>query len=328
MIDVTLEDIASKAEVSVSTVSRAFRRPEAVSRGTRERILATATALGYAPSHGRARQATTLAIGFAVPDIANPVVIPMIKAAQHEARRAGFALMLSDADEIPEDEATAIEQLVAHVDGLILGSPRLDDDIIRSLAARRPTVLVNRAVPGVASVNFDEAGIDQAVEHFAALGHTSIHYLAGPSTSYSERVRRLVVRRASEIHGIECIVTGPSQPTFDAGVRLADIVLSRKSTAVLAFNDLIALGVMSALRTRNVDIPREISVIGIDDIWLDNVSVPALTTVHFPWQNAGTAAVQRLLRLRDGAAADQVDMRALPTELLVRSSTAEVQHAH
>lgn len=323
MTAVTLDHVAEAAGVSPSTVSRALSRPHAVNASTLERVLNAAKSLGYERSPRRDRSAeTSWAIGISVPDIANPVVAPLIKWAQHEARRNDCTLVVWDFDESAEDEATVAGDVIEHVNAVILGSPRMSDDEVYEIAARVPTVTVNREVPDVAAVTFDDVGLAQAVEHLAALGHHRIHYLAGPAASYSNARRSATLSRACERHGIEFLSIGPSQPTYESGLRLADIVLSMGAGAVVAFNDLIALGLMSGLRARGVTIPSEVSVVGIDDIWLDDVAVPPLTTVRTPWRGAGTAAVRTLLDMRlatDGATAP---MTTLPTELIVRASTS------
>ena len=318
---VTLEDIADRAGVSASTVSRAFSRPGVVNPGTLQRVLAVADELGYTYP-ARERATVSWAVGLSVPDIANPVVMPMIKAAQEESRRAGLSFMLSDSDEVPSMEVAVIRRLAEHVDGLILASPRVSDDQILEVGGGMPTVLVNRRVAGLPAVMFDEVGLIQAVEHLKALGHRTIHYLSGPSRSYSEHVRRSTLSEACAAQGIEFVATGPSQATYEAGVRLADIVISTGSSAVIAFNDLIALGLLTALRVRGIRVPEQVSVVGIDDIWLDDAAVPPLTTVRMPWQRAGLTAVQLLQSLRHEDAAGTPPVSELATELIVRSSTA------
>lgn len=323
MTVVTLEDVARHAGVSSSTASRAFTRPTVVNAATLSRVLSAAEELGYSVPRRDRADTSSWAVGLSVPDIANPVVVPMIKTAQEESRRAGLSFMLSDSDEVPSMESAVIKRLAEHVDGVILASPRLPDDQVQEIAATRPTVLVNREVADVAAVLFDQFGLVQAVDHLHALGHDSIHYLAGPSRSYSEKIRATVIRSACENHGMAFVSTGPSQPTYEAGVRLADIVISLESTAVITFNDLMALGLLTALRVRGVSVPDDVSVVGIDDIWLDDAAVPALTTVRFPWARAGTTAVQLLRRLKDSDPMDSSEKVAeLPTELIVRASTA------
>jgi len=318
MTTVTLEQVAARAGVSASTVSRAFGRPDAVRADTLERVLGAARELGYTPPASRERVPAWI-VGMSVPDIANPVVMPMIKAAQRELRREGSAIMLADVDESPEGEATLVRRLAERVNGLVLASTRLSDAEVREIAAITPAVLINREVRGVPGVTFDEVGLHQAVAHLAALGHERIHYLGGPGNSRSDRVRTAAIRASAGKLGVEVVVIGPSQPTYEAGLRLADIVVSVRATAVVAFNDIMALGLLSGLRIRRIAVPGHVSVTGIDDVWLDDAAAPPLTSVRIPWQASGAAAVTLLERIRDGVA--EIASPQLPTELVVRAST-------
>lgn len=320
----TLSDVALRAEVSKATASRAFSRPDSVRGDTRDRILAVARELNYTPnrvarslSNGR-----TGNLGLFVPDISNPFFPPLIQAVQAEAKRRDQALFVADTDEHTEDEARLVRAMAAQVDGLVLASPRMSDDDLLDVLARVPVVVVNRRTPGLPAVLVSvEQGVQQAVEHLVALGHRTLVYLSGPADSFADAERRAALTAAAEQAGLAVEVLGPFEPRFSAGLRAADLALAAGASAVLAYNDLMALGLMQRLTSRGVPIGSDVSVIGIDDIWLAPMTTPPLTTIAVPGAAAGTAAVRLLNDLLAAGVSDPAPTVRLPTELVVRAST-------
>jgi DNA-binding LacI/PurR family transcriptional regulator len=324
---VTIHDVARRARVSVSTVSRAFTMPEVVREATRSRVLEAARELGYRPNRAARSLITgrTGNLGVIVPDLGNPFFPAVLKGAQVQAREADHAVFLADTDEDPRLEADLIRAMAKQVDGVLLCSPRLAPADLDEVLGLTSLVLLNRRVPGVPAVVMDSAdGMRQAVEHLAALGHRRCAFLEGPRNSWSNRERRRGLRAAARAHGIEAAELGPFAPRFEAGMQAADVALAARVTAVLAFNDLMALGVLSRLADRGVAVPAEMSVVGFDDIPMAAMCAPSLTTVAMPMEQAGRAAVALLLdRLAGGARADgQPPRLLLGTQLIVRSSTA------
>lgn len=320
----TIADVALGAGVSKATASRAFSRPDSVRASTRERVLQVARELGYTPSRVARSLSTgrSSSIGLVVPDISNPFFPPMIKAVQSEARRREHALFVADTDEHTEDEDALVRRTAAQVDGLVLASPRMSDAQLLEVQALVPVVLVNRVVPGLPAVLVSsEVGISQAVEHLRALGHRSVVYLSGPSDSASEAERRAALQRTALDRGLEVVRLGPFEPRFSAGVRAADLVLATGVQAVLAYNDLMAFGLVQQLTARGLTVGDDVSVIGFDDIWLAPVLTPPLTTIHAPGAQAGAAAVRLLVRLLAEGVADPAPVQRLQTELIVRATT-------
>jgi LacI family transcriptional regulator len=145
----TIADVAKAAGVSRATVSRAFGRPQLLKPETVAHVQRVAAELGYAPSRV-ARALSTGRFGnlaLVVPDIANPFFPPLIRAVQGRADRAGFAIFLGDADEDPAREDVLLGQLAAQVDGFVLASSRMGEELIRAHAARRPLVLSTATCP-------------------------------------------------------------------------------------------------------------------------------------------------------------------------------------
>ena len=162
---------------------------------------------------------------------------------------------------------------------------------------------------------------EQAVEHLAVLGHSRIGYLAGPSASFANQRRRAAIVTAAGEFRLDVAEFGPFQPRLEEGIRAADIVAASDVTAVIAFNDLIALGIGIGFRRRGTPIDGVLSIIGVDDSWLTEISVPPMTSVRNPVAAAGAIAVRRVLELVDRTAVEASTV-VMPTELIVRGSTA------
>lgn len=323
----TMDEVATRAGVSKSSVSRAFSRPEAVRPDTRQRILAVAAELRYAPHRasrptGRGR---TGSLGLFVPDIANPFFPPIIRAAQGEARRLGFTVFTIDSEEHLEEEFPAVRAMAEQVDGLVVASPRMSDAELIKLQEIVPLVLINRDVDDVPAVLLSaKTGMTQAVEHLVALRHHQLVYLSGPEASFSTADRRACLRAAADRAEVDVLELGPFEPTYAAGLRAGDLFLATGRSAVLAYNDLIALGLMTQLAERGVQVGDQVSVIGFDDTWLAPLASPPLTTVRVPGATAGAAAVRRLAGLVGGDPPDEAAFR-LESELIIRSSTAPLR---
>lgn len=327
---VTLADVARAAGISASTVSRALSAPEKVNPETGKRIRRIAEEMGYVvtgPSRAPARARTDM-IGLIVPDIANPFFPPIIKAVQARAGALGRTAIIADVDEYAADEIRRADFLADRVDGLIIASARSSDDVLVKLNNELPLVLVNREHPEIANVSIENSvGISEAVEHLAALGHRTISYLNGPKRSWSNGQRQKAVREACAEAQIELIEFGPFEPQIQAGARAADLLKASPATAVIAYDDLIALGVMARLAERGISVGPEMSVIGIDDSPMSGMAYPTLTTIHVPGAQAGVQAVDLLLDLIDahhgGEALSPLQRSAqVETRLLVRGSTA------
>lgn len=324
---VTLADVADKVGISASTVSRALSAPDRVNPETRRRVMAAARELGYlAPAVSAPRR--TGILGLIVPDIANPFFPPIIKSVQARAAARNRTVIIADIDEHPADELRRATQLLSQVDGLIVVSARTPQDQFHKLVAMQPIVLVNRDWPGVASVNIENgAGIVDAVEHLVALGHRRLCYLNGPRRSWSNQQRQSAVRAACERVGVELVEFGPFEPQIQAGMRAADLVCASALTAVIAYDDLVALGVMTRLNERGIQVGTQISVIGMDDSPMSGMVHPSLTSIQVPGAEAGMTAVDTLIDLitaqEEGRDLEPLLIsNRLETRLVVRTSTA------
>ncbi len=319
---VTLRHVAAAAGVSVATASRAFSRPEKFDPSTRARILRLADELRYVPH--RAAQALitgrTMSLGLVVPDLTNPFFPGVIKGAQARARERGLSLLIADTDEDPGAELALVGQLAQRTDAVVLCSSRMPDDDLDRAARLCPVVLVNREHPGVPAVTFDsDAGVREAAVHLRALGHRRVGYVGGPAHSFSDAARAAGLHAEFPAHGLEVVLLGNHDPSFEGGRRAADVVLSSDVTAVMVHNDVMALGLVGRLLDYGLDIPRELSVIGWDDIEFAGMFTPGLTTVRMPREDAGRAAVGYLEAALGGRTSEPP---RLETHLVFRQTTA------
>ena len=326
----SIRAVAKLAGVSPSTVSRALNSPELVNAETRRRVLECAERLGYQPN--RAAQSLVLGrtrnVGLIVPDIANPFFAPFIKGVEAYFRDTEFAVFLADTDEDTATEVRLAEAMVERVDGLILCAPRMSGTRLRAVAARTDVVLAYRTSRAAPSVLPDfRPGLDQAVAHLHALGHRRCAYLSGPANSWSNRQRRKFLGAACAERGIELVDLGPYEPRFTGGYRAADEVAAAGVTAALAYNDLVALGVLSRLTERGVRVPAELCIVGFDDIPMASMTNPPLTTVAMPvnaLSRAAAATVHTTLDPRAPKAPPLPPAAELATRLLIRGTTGPV----
>src|SRR5436190_4234206 len=265
----TISQVAEAAGVSRATVSRAFTRPDMLSADTVRRVMVVAEKIGYVPNH-TARALSTGRYGnvaLVVPDVANPFFPPLIRAAQLAAEKLDFCVFLGNSDENPEQEEKLVSRFSAQVEGFILASSRLSDERIRFQATRRPLVLINRDVKGIPRVLMDSgAGVGEAIDHLAALGHKRIAYISGPKSSWSNAQRRAAVQRRAKIHALQVLNLPAQIASFQTGYASAAAILDYGATAAVAFDDLMAQGALAGLAARDVTVPNDFSVVGCDDV--------------------------------------------------------------
>lgn len=318
---VTIRDVAQASGVHVSTVSRTFSAPHLVNADTRSHVLAVAAKLNYRPN--RAARALTTGrthnLGLIVADLANPFFPSLVKAAQGRARERDYHVFVADTDEDPQVERNLIQTFAKQVDGVLLCGPRLSNTAIEELGRNIPLVLVNRRIKGMSTVNMDVGyGARLAVEHLVSLGHRRLALLSGPPGSWTSRQIRGAAEGAAEDAGVELAILGPNAPTGGGGVAAAAGVLRARATGVLAYNDLVALGLIEGLGELGAAVPADVSVIGIDDTLAGRLTRPKLTTVAMPTAAAGRAAVDLFFQLADSGGSAATTM--LDTTLVVRES--------
>lgn len=320
----TVRDVARAAGVSPSTVSRALANPDMVNPATREMVMRAAQRLGYEPNRAARGLITgrTGNIGVIVPDLTNPFFPHVVKGIQARARDAEYNIFLADSDEDPAAEAALIRALAKQVDGIILCATRMSERDIAAFAGDNVLVLINRRVGRTPAVTTDYAdGMRQAVAHLDALGHRHIAWVGGPRTSWTtgERLRGLQVSAGAADVTLTDIGNFPA--TFAGGVAAADQAVASGATAVVGYNDIVALGILSRLSARGIAVPTEVSIVGFDDIAMSEMSHPALTTVGAPKEAAGVAAFDLMHSLLHKPGESAPARRELPVQLVVRGSS-------
>jgi LacI family transcriptional regulator len=326
---VTIYDVAAAAGVAPSTVSRTFTRPGRVSAKTAAKVRATAEELGYhsAPRPLGGGRAATRLLALMVADIANPFYASLVRGAQLTAAEAGYEIVLLDSRESGRRERSALERVLQVVDGVAVTSSRMPDTALRTIAKQIPLVVINRELRGTVSVLSDnEGGAQAAVRHLRALGHDSVAYVGGPEASWNDGVRSRAVRDFAQSLGMRTSRIGPFLPTIEGGWAAGQQLSEQPPSAVIAFNDLMAIGIAQSLRINGVTVPHDVSVIGFDDIPAGRLFSPTLTTIAVPARALGSTAVTNLITLIQGARPSGEGNLVLPTKLIERQSTGPANH--
>ncbi len=336
MSSTTLKDVAKAAGVHPSTASRALNPAtrSVVSDTTVSKVRAAADKLNYQP-HLLARSLRTnrtMTVGIVIPDIENPLFGPIIAGVEERLAADGYSLLITNTQQPSEaDVDTVVRTLIERrVDGLIMATARRHDRTVEELVSREtPTVLVNRTAEGVAIpavLGDDHAGIGSAIEHLVGLGHRQIGHVSGPSTLSTGLARRHAFDTWIGSSGLDPgAVEEADWYQVEPGYRAAGALLDRHPglTAVVAANDLIALGCYRAARQRGHRIGETMSVTGYNDVPFMEFVEPALTSVRIPYRRLGVEAASLLMVVMGGDSSSSLGaqpVRLTPT-LSIRAST-------
>ncbi len=332
---VTIRDVARLANVHPGTVSRALN-PETsglVNEETAERVVRAAEELGYRPNPIARGLKTnrSYTIGVLIPDITNPLFPPILRGIEDRLDEAGYTALIANTDNDAERERSHLEAMhVRQVDGFISATARLDRQLIADVRARgRPLVLVNRSFEDgtvTAVAVDDQRGIRLAVEHVVGLGHERIGHVAGPqNTPTGQRRAESFVHAMADagLPVLEAQTKFSDSFTEAEGARLCAQLLDDRPelTAIVAANDLLAIGCYDVLELRGLQCPQDMSIIGFNDIPLVNHLRPPLTTVRVPQRQIGNVAAELLLKRLSGGSRKDREILLEPT-LIVRGSTA------
>ena len=319
----TISDVARVAQVSEATVSRALRGIQSVDPILVTRVEAAAERLGYTPNPVAQdlRFGSSRAIGIMVPDLANPYFGRLVRAISRAATAKGYRTLLSDTGENPDEELGALGTLARHVDGVVMCSPRMSDSNLSQAAKLfQPLVMTARLSRGVGitSVAVDSyRDCGELIGQLHKLGHRRLVFVSGPEHSWqnAERARAVI---DSGAFGMHCDVVAGGTEIVD-GYKAVDLALEANPTVIVAFNDILAIGVYEALRERGVAIPRDVSVASFDDISIAAHLTPALTTVRSPREEIGQRALDALMALIKEEEVPAT--HSLTAEVVMREST-------
>jgi DNA-binding LacI/PurR family transcriptional regulator len=321
----TLRDVAAAAAVSTATVSKFVNGTQRFSPEVEARIKASIAQLGY-QSNPLARgmiTGQTGAVGVVILDIRNPHFTAIVKGANRVAMGRGYNLLFVDTEESQSPERQLLETLSRRVDGLIVSS-RLPEESIAWLAELgKPVVFFGRLGRlGIHSVGSD--GYRAAFmlgRHLVELGHRDVAYVGFKAARWNQERLRGLNDALSEV-GSAARVFEVNAPSAEAGERIASQVLlgPDRPHAVVAYNDLVALGLMSEARSLGVRVPEDVSIAGFDDIAYGRYASPSLTTVDMQSERMGDVAMQRLLEAINGELAQPFD-EILEPRLVPRAST-------
>jgi len=327
----TIKQIADATGVHPSTVSRALdpKKRHLVAETVAKKISLHAEALGYQPNRLAAslRLGRSDLIGVLLPDIANPVFAPILGGITEVLSAEGYAPIVADAGNVSSQQISFVETLLSQrVGGLILATVSQDDELVGFCIERAlPVILVNRseARDRVSSVvSDDDLGMRLAVDHLVGLGHRRLAHVAGPLSTSTGLLRRDGFERAMSRHELTGIVGEATAYTRQAGADAVAQILDAGDgiNAIVAANDLLALGTLDALKRRTLRCPEDISIVGHNDMPFMDVVSPPLTTVRIEHREMGRSAARMLI---DAIKTDSSDIRhvVLRPELIVREST-------
>ncbi|HEY4534397.1 MAG TPA: LacI family DNA-binding transcriptional regulator [Enteractinococcus sp.] len=326
---VRLKDVADATGLAPSTVSRAFTNPDRVNFQTVEKIMRVAHQMGYRrqPTLTASEDALTRTINIIVQDSSNQFYMGFMHGILQRARLAGYLTIVADTGEDLLMERAYIRRLNRAVDGIIAAAPTTPASELRELARTAPLVLFNREISGVNSVvAFTPDDVSALVDHLHQYGHTRIVWCAGPKFAWSNKIRTdRLVQRCAEL-GIELIVTGPFIPTVHQGWQAASKAIAYEPTAIMGFNDQLAVGAIQYLLAHGYRVPEDISVTGFDNTQSASIIHTGLTCLRAPLTLAGHRAVEMLFGLLEGDTGAQAIR--LEAELVIRGSTGPArQHS-
>lgn len=332
---VTMQDVAEKAGVSKSTVSRVLSGKVLLSQATRDRVNAAIAELGFRPNtlaQALANQ-TSNTLGLVVSNFEGPYFGRLLKTMAQQAELAGKQLMVTDGHDDPLRERAAVELLVDRCcDAIILYSRYMPEADLVQLVETLPVPLMvmNRPVPGYPerAVVFDQTGsVTAAMEYLLVQGHRRIACISGPQRTLTARARLMAWQQSLQTAGIQApeswLVEGDN--LVEGGYRACQQLLARgiDFTALFASNDDMAIGALRALREAGIQVPTQVSLFGFDDEPAAAYLSPALSTVHIPIEQMSELAVHQALRLASG-----VPVAALPPfrgQLRLRESCQQLQ---
>lgn len=331
----SIKDVAREAGVSTATVSHVINNTRFVSDEVRARVLRAIKECRYYPNaHARSlASGRSRIIGLVISDIANPFFPELVKSIEAAAFEQGYDVVLSNTNYDPERTSHYVRRFIERkAAGVAVMTSELDQELIDELAHREVSAVfldVGKTGLHMNNIRVDYAkGIEQAILHLVELGHRRIAYISGTTSVRSARRRLEAFQQTTNelyLSDPELIFYGNFK--VDGGKRAANEILTRHKenmpTAVIAANDLTAIGAISEFRAAGFQVPRDISIVGFDNIDFASLTEPALTTINLPRKELGRRAVEVLIKSLEDLEKEGVEIE-ISTNLVVRSSTARV----
>lgn len=327
----SIKDIASEAGVSTATVSHVINKTRFVSEAVQARVLKAIKHHDYYPNaHARSlASGNSRILGLVISDIANPFFPELVKSIETAAFEHGYDVVLSNTNYDAERTSHYVRRFIERkVSGVALMTSEMDKSLIDELARREVSVVfLDSGAAGLHMSNLRVGyaeGIKQAILHLVELGHRNVAFISGLPHLHSAK-RRLEAFRQT----MQAVLPDASEQIYQGDFRIEggklaalEILAARKiPTAVIAANDLTAFGAISEFHRAGLNVPRDISVVGFDDIAFSSLMEPALTTVNLPLGELGKLAVKALLSTISSPTQHGIEL-PIPTQLIVRKSTA------
>lgn len=332
---VTIRDVAARANVSVTTVSRVLNNKPDVSEATKRRVKKAIEELGYKPS-GLARGLVlqkTNSIGLIIPDISNPFFPAIVKGIERRAKELGYSLLLCTTDNDKQEETEALALLRSkQVDGIILSFSLQSQEALLELEKQGfPIVQIDRQVKksGYPAVTIDnQKSAFKATEFLINQGHTKIGHVTGHLNVETALQRLDGFRLALKKHGVEYredwVLPGDFGRETGKACMERFIAMSERPTAIFFANDLMAFGAYEAIFNHGLNIPEDFSIIGHDNIDVASVIKPGLTTMEQPQYRLGQIAAEKLIGMIEGKQDSPAQTVVLESDLVVRESVKQI----
>jgi DNA-binding LacI/PurR family transcriptional regulator len=325
-----ISEVARRAKVSTATISRTINGSNKVTPETAEKVLRVIRAMGYHPDNNARALASgkSRILGLIISDIANPFFPELVKSFEEMSLQNGLEVLVANTSYDPDRMLHSVRRLMERkVDGVAVMTSEMDKDLISHMVKRRiPMVFLDtgtvRDVVSNIKVDYGK-GIREAVNHLVELGHERIGFISGPADLRSALARRTEFLKWFKHYGLlhDPTLIESGNHKVDGGDAAMQRLLPRHPTAVIASNDLSAFGALRAIYNAGLRVPKDISVVGFDDIELCQVTQPPLTTIRLSRSELGEKAFEALFTIIHGASRKGREYH-VDTQLIVRNSTA------
>jgi LacI family transcriptional regulator len=331
-----IKEVAARAKVSTATISRTINQSSLVTPETAERVWRVIHELGFYPN----TQARALVsgrsniFGLIISDISNPFFPELVKSFEDSAIRRNYEVIVANTDYKSERMAVCVRRMIERkVDGVAIMTSEMDRPLIDELARQQQPIVfldLGKVKPYISNIAVDYGkGIREAVQHLVSREHRRFAFISGPLSLKSSQTRRSAVLshlRSCGISDRQLLVVEGNHKIDGGEAAMRQILASaRNPTAILASNDLTAIGALRAIHNAGLRVPQDISLVGFDDIELAQFTQPALTTVRLSREEIGREAFSALYAATEDNSTAGQEIR-ISTSLIVRESTGRVHH--